>query len=101
MKLKPFSIELSEEAITDFDNSYHFYYKDNPKIADDFFLAINRGFNSIKQNPTTFPFIHKKVRKYVVKKFPFVIYYRVIDSIIQIIAIFHTNRNPEIWNDRL
>jgi toxin ParE1/3/4 len=100
MKIKPFSIELSDEAEVDFDKSYEFYYEDSPKVADTFFKRINLGFENIKQNPTSFPIAHKDVRKYVVKKFPFVIYYRIIDSIIQVIAIFHTSRNPEIWNDR-
>ena len=99
MKPKPFSIELSDEAEVDFDKSYEFYYEDSPKVADTFFKRINISFENIKQNPKSFPVAHKDVRKYVVKKFPFVIYYRIADTVIQIIAIFHTSRNPEIWNE--
>ena len=101
MKTKPFSIELSDEAEVDFDKSYEFYYEDSPKVAETFFKRINLGFENIKQNPNTFPIAHRDVRKYVVKKFPFVIYYRIIDTIIQVIAIFHSSRNPEIWNERI
>lgn len=101
MKTKPFSIELSNEAEVDFDKSYEFYFEDSPKVADTFFKQINLGFENIKQTPKSFPFTHKDVRKYVVKKFPFVIYYRIVDKTIQIIAIFHTSRNPEIWNERI
>ena len=101
MKTKPFSIELSDEAEDDFDKSYEFYIEDNPKVADTFFKQVNLGFENIKINPKSFPIAHKDVRKYVVKKFPFVIYYRIIDTIIQVIAIFHTSRNPEIWNERI
>jgi len=100
MKTKPFNIEVSDEAEIDFDKSYEYYYKDNPKVADTFFKKINIGFENIKQNPNFYPIAYKDVRKYVVKKFPFVIYYRIIDSLIQVIAIFHTSRNPEIWNER-
>ena len=100
MKTKPFSIELSDEAEVDFDKSYEFYYEDSPKVSDTFFKRINLGFENIKQNPKSFAVAHKDVRKYVVKKFPFVIYYRIVDSVIQVIAIFHTSRNPEIWNER-
>ena len=100
MKTKPFSIELSDEAETDFNESYEYYLEDSPKVADTFFRRINICFEDIKQNPNSFPFAYKDIRKYVVKKFPFVIYYRIIDSIIQVIGIFHTSRNPEIWNER-
>ncbi len=101
MKTKQFSINLLDEAEVDFDKSYEFYFQDSPKVADTFFKQINFGFENIKQNPKSFPVAHKDVRKYVVKKFPFVIYYRIVDKIIQIIAIFHSSRNPEIWNERI
>jgi len=101
MKTKPFSIELSDEAEVDFDKSYEFYFEDSPKVADTFFKQINLGFDNIKQNPKSFSIAHKDVRRYVVKKFPFVIYYRIVDTVIQIIAVFHTSRNPEIWNERI
>ncbi len=101
MKKKLFNIELSEEAIEDFDNSYNFYYEDSFKVADTFFKQINISFEIIKQNPTSFPVVYKDVRKFVVKKFPFLVYYRITNSVIQVIAIFHSSRNPEIWNERI
>ena len=101
MKTKSFSIELSDEAEVDFDKSYEFYYEDSSKVAETFFYRINLCFEDIKQNPKSFPIAHKDLRKYVVKKFPFVIYYRILDKVIQVIAIFHTSRNPEIWKERI
>ncbi|MFV0592811.1 MAG: type II toxin-antitoxin system RelE/ParE family toxin [Draconibacterium sp.] len=100
MKTKPFSIELSNEAEVDLDKSYEFYLEESHKVAGAFLKQINLGFKNIKQNPKSFPIAHKDVRKYVIQKFPFVIYYRIIDTSLQVVAIFHTSRNPEIWNDR-
>lgn len=100
MKEKQFSIEVSDDAEADLDKSYEFYFRESQKVADAFFRRINLSFEKIKQNPYSFPNAYKNVRKFVVKKFPFVIYYQVIDSVIRIIAIFHTSRNPEIWNER-
>jgi len=100
MKTKSFSIELSDEAEVDFDKSYEFYFEDSPKVADTFYKQVNMGFDHIRLNPSSFPIAYKDVRKYVVIKFPFVIYYRIVDVSIQVIAIFHTSRNPEIWNER-
>ncbi|MDP2114910.1 MAG: type II toxin-antitoxin system RelE/ParE family toxin [Bacteroidota bacterium] len=101
MKVKKFSIEISDEAEIDFDKSYEYYFEDSPKVADAFFRRINVSFENIKQNPFTFPVAYKNIRKYVMKKFPFVIYYQIVNSIIKVIAIFHTSRNPEIWNERI
>lgn len=100
MKVKRFRIEISDEAEADFDKSYEHYYQDSLNIADTFYMRINLSLDYIKQNPSSFPIAYKDVRKFVVKKFPFVIYYRIVDSTIQVIAIFHSSRNPEIWNER-
>jgi toxin ParE1/3/4 len=101
MKVKNFTVEVSDEAEIDFEKSYEYYFEENPKVAESFFRRINVSFKDIKQNPFTFPIAYKNVRKCVMKKFPFVIYYQIDISIIKVIAIFHTSRNPEIWNERI
>lgn len=71
MKEKPYSIEISEEAEDDFDNSYEYYYDDSPNVADAFFQLINDSLEIIKKSPLTFQKIHKSLRKFTVKKIPF------------------------------
>ena len=101
MKTTPYKIKLSTEAENDLDKSFDYYFHKSPTIADTFFHSINLSFEHIRQSPYSFSIIHKDLRRYVVKNFPFVIYYRIFDPIIQVIAIFHTRRNPEIWNNRM
>jgi plasmid stabilization system protein ParE len=98
---KSYSIEISNEAECDFDNSYQYYFADSPKVSDALFQRINISFESIKKIPFSFPEVYKNVRKFTVKKFPFVIYFQVGESTVKVIAIFHTSRNPEIWNVRV
>jgi len=98
---KHYSIEISDEAECDFDNSYNYYFEHSPKVADDFFQRISISFENIKTIPFSFPEVYKNVRKFTVKKFPFVIYFQVEEYAIKVIAIFHTSRNPEIWNVRV
>ncbi len=100
MKKKQFKIELSDEAENDFDKSYQFYANENEKIADSFYKQINNGFEKISQNPLANSKVYKEIRKHVTKKFSFVIYYQLKDLIVQVIAIFHTSRNPSIWQER-
>lgn len=101
MKTKQFSVEFSDEAEVDFDKQYEYYFEDNLKVADTFFQRISVSLEKIKQNPYSYPIVYRDIRKYVVKKFPFVIYYQIVDHVIRVIAVFHTSRNPEIWNDRV
>jgi plasmid stabilization system protein ParE len=97
MQEKHFNIELSDNAERDFENSYNYYEKISYKIANDFFLQIDKSLEGIKMMPLSFPIIFKKTRKFVVKKFPFIIYFQIAGRTVQILAIFHTSRNPVDW----
>jgi plasmid stabilization system protein ParE len=100
MKTKSLNIEFSEDAEIDFDNSYQYYLKESVKVAEAFFRQINSSLRKIKKHPDLFPIVFKNIRKFNVRKFPFVIYYFTTIDSIRIIAIFHSSRNPQIWNQR-
>lgn len=101
MVIKQYNIELSDEAEADLDDSYNYYNEISFSVADTFIKQIGLSFDFIKQNPEVSPVILRSLRKFVVVRFPFVIYYRLIEETIQVVAIFHTSRNPKIWNERL
>lgn len=100
MKKKQYKIELSSEAEDDFEKSYEFYAEENEKVADNYFKQVDNSLKKISKSPLTYPKAHRNIRKYVIKKFPFVIYYKVTELIVRVVAIFHTSRNPEIWKNR-
>ena len=101
MKRKTFKIDISDEAETDFDSSYSFYYNESPELADHFYKCVNTSFERIQKSPKSYPVVYKSLRKFKVKIFPFVIYYQIDGSAIHVIAIFHTSRNPKVWNRRI
>ena len=101
MKNERYKIDFSNEAEADFDNSYEYYAIESQKVADNFYRQVNQSLKTISDNPQGFQRVFKNIRRYVIKKFPFVIYYRVENTTIQIIAVFHTSRNPEIWKQRI
>jgi plasmid stabilization system protein ParE len=86
--------------LIDFEDSFLFYQNRTKKIAQRFYSKINYSFEQIKKNPEIYPISDYNIRKYIVKGFPFVIYYTINLFQIRIIAIFHNSRNPEIWKDR-
>lgn len=100
MKRKRYKIELTEEAESDFDNSYEYYAEEDVKLADKFFLQVNQSLQTIADNPQGFQNAFKNIRQSVIRKFPFIVYFRVEKLTIQVIAIFHTSRDPEIWKQR-
>ncbi len=66
MRTKPFSIEISDDAENDLDNSFSYYFKESPKVAQTFIKCIKTGLENVKKRPFSCPVIYKGLRKYTV-----------------------------------
>jgi plasmid stabilization system protein ParE len=77
------------------------HYNENEKGLDKHFLAIiNQAFQLISSKPFAFPFVKNPIRKFVIRDFPFNVYFVVEDDIVYILAVFHNKRNPKVWKTR-
>jgi len=101
MKKKLYKIELSDQAEEDFDNAYQYYNNESEIVAARFLNEVNISFEKIAGNPELYTKTDYDLRKCVLQKFPFVIYYECKEDIVQIVSVFHTSRNPEIWKNRV
>ncbi len=99
MKKKQYKIKFSNEAETDFENSFEYYSKKSKKLETSFYKEIKISLEIIKNNPIINRKVFKNIRQYIMKKFPFIIYYQIKQFEIQIVAIFHTSRKPKYKND--
>jgi hypothetical protein len=55
----------------------------------------------ISANPGLHAAIYQDVRKAAVKRFPHVVLYREEPGEVVVIAVFHTARDPSIWQSRV
>ena len=62
---------------------------------------IEQSLDGIQENPFRFPIAFRDIRKALLKRFPYGIYFRVRPDRIRILAIMHLSRNPERWRRRV
>jgi len=96
-----YKIDISDDAEKDISTSTEYYEEQQKGLGKRFFNAVLKAFGLIQKNPKAYPLTDNNLRKHVMKKFPFVILYFVGEVVVQIIAVFHTSRNPEIIEKRL
>jgi plasmid stabilization system protein ParE len=89
---------LAREEVSD---AYHYYENQKSGLGDEFLLALDEVFVLIVENPKLFQKDFDKVRKALLKKFPFSIYYEVFEKRVFVYSIFHQSRNPEDWQKRV
>jgi len=54
----------------------------------------------VSASPAAFPVIRNGVRRAMLRRFPYAVFFRVLPDLIQVIACFHTNRDPVRWRRR-
>ena len=99
--MKHYRIVFTEIAEIDILTGENWYNSQQDKLGDEFISEFENKIKVIQSNPFLFSIIKKDIRKALLKRFPFGIYYFVIDDVINIFAVIHFSRNPKIWNHRL
>lgn len=50
--------------------------------------------------PESYAVVYRDIRRAVMQRFPYAVYYRVVSSRVIITAIFHGRRDPKSWQVR-
>jgi hypothetical protein len=90
-----YRISIEEDAKFDIAEGYDWYYKISIKISESFLFEIKKTMDYLSQNPFLFQLVYKDFHQVPIKKFPFVIPYKVDSDNVKIFRIFPTNMNPE------
>ena len=69
-------------------------------LGQTFVNEIEKSLKVIKNKPLSFPVANEDIRKAVVLKFPYSIFYRIEGKNIYILAIAHQKREPKYWISR-
>ena len=93
-------IVLRDEAQTEFDEAFDFYERQRAGLGVDFVARVQRVFDRIATNPHVHVVVLGDIRKAVVTRFPYCVFYRPHIDRVEVIAVFHSSRNPAIWQSR-
>jgi len=69
-------------------------------LGDRFFSAIDGTVARISVNPLQFPLVHAEIRRALVRRFPYALYFRIEPEGAFVIACAHTSRKPSRWQRR-
>lgn len=97
-----YKYRISGPALQDIEEAYVWYEKEQPGLGESFLAAIDQAEKMITANPHTYRFWYeKKVRGYVLRRFPFLILYVIKSGCIDVLAVYHTRQHPDKWKKRI
>jgi plasmid stabilization system protein ParE len=91
-----FRPEVREEL----DEAYNWYQSQQTGLGDEFLDGVDEMLNRIWKMPESYAVVYFDVRRAVVRRFPYAIYYRIVSSRVIVTAIFHSRRDPISWQTR-
>jgi toxin ParE1/3/4 len=91
---------IRPEAEADLAEAFTWYEEQRPGLGQDLLLSVEAGLAMIAENPQAFPVVHKTVRRALIQRFPYGVFYVVEEFDIVVLAVFHARRNPGRWKAR-
>ena len=77
-----------------------FYNERVPRLGVDFLDEIDQGIAAILDQPTLWRAVEEDIRRYLIKRFPYAIMYRIELNNIRVLAVAHHSRSPGYWKHR-
>jgi plasmid stabilization system protein ParE len=94
-------IIFRDDAESEMREAAKWYNDRSARLGDEFLEAIDAAIRRIANSPLLFERVHRDVRQCIVRRFPYVIYFRDVGDRIEVIAVVHGRRSPRIWRRRI
>ena len=93
-------IRIHAEALREIEEAHAWYAARSAGVAQRFLDAVFGGLALIQENPQAWVAGGHGERKYVLKGFPYVVIFRVVEGEIQVFTVGHGRRRPGHWLER-
>jgi toxin ParE1/3/4 len=87
-------------ARAEYDAAVAWYEAQQPALGPAFESEVEAVLNQVAAQPARFPIAVLDVREAPVRRFPYCVYYRVRAGRLVVLAVFHTSRDPSVWQSR-
>ena len=97
-----YSVQLSDEAIQDYDEAVAWYEQQKAGLGFDFSYYLALTIEQIETFPAAHPLLYNNRRVAVMRKFPYKVFFLFTETQpnIMVFAILHDKRHPDFWRNR-
>jgi toxin ParE1/3/4 len=94
------SLDLHPEALAEARAARQWYQSRSEDAAKAFLAELDIGIESIRTAPDLYPSYLHGTRCYMLRRFPYLIVYRVVSATVHVYAVAHSRRRPGYWKSR-
>ena len=96
-----YRVKFRPEAEKDLEESAKWYEQQRVNLGFDFLDEVDKKCKIIKNDPLIYEEVYKNLRRVMVDRFPFNVFYFVESKSVVIVAVIHGSRHPKKWQKRI
>ena len=96
-----YEIRFKPEVYDDIKTAYDWYESQHVGLGEDFLLTLEASYANITRAPEQYQDIYKSVRRKLVRRFPYGIFFVVRGNSVVVLAVLHIKRDQKSWKKRL
>ncbi len=73
------------------------YLQHSSAAARQFIEAVNDAIAQIEAAPEQYSVIRGRLRRVLLRRYPYAVYYKLYPSIISVVGVIHGHRHPDVW----
>jgi toxin ParE1/3/4 len=94
------TVRLTSEVEADLAEARQWYLRQGPHLARGFVRSVDAGLALIERHPDGHPIVYRAVRRVLLHRFPYALFYARDGGILVVLGCFHTARDPATWQER-
>ena len=95
-----YSVRFTQTARAELIEAQDWYEAEASGLGRRFREAIDALTERMSANPLQFPMLYKNVRRALLRRFPYSLFFVIEDDTLLVIACFHASRDPSHWQKR-
>jgi len=93
-------VVLRGRAQNDLRSAFRWYESRRPGLGEAFLAAVQERLENVSAFPDAHRVVYRRIRRAVVSRFPYLIFYVAKADRVDVLAILHHARNPADWPSR-
>jgi plasmid stabilization system protein ParE len=92
-----YRLKFSGRAVREIGEAFAWYEEQSKGLGSEFELAFELQLKRLEQVPLLYTEVIPGVRRTLLPRFPYGVFYTVKNDLVQVLAVVHNARNPRRW----
>ena len=81
----------------DIEGAFDRYESEQPELGVEFLIELRAAYDRIAQGPLRYQILRSDIRRALVRRFPYAVYFSVESEFVVVVAVLHARRDPTEW----